>query len=100
MFFRRLRLTILVITFLSIPVFCSVLIPPDEWYIAGILSLTIPAFTLLIAGALIYFILCRSRWAILPAIILCSALPLFQPHFHSSGTTSSLPHPCMWLRTT
>ena len=81
MFFRRLRLTILVITFLSIPVFCSVLIPPDEWYIAGILSLTIPAFTLLIAGALIYFILCRSRWAILPAIILCSALPLFSTSF-------------------
>jgi len=81
MFFRRLRLTILIITFLSIPVFCSVLIPPDEWYVAGILSLTIPAFTLLIAGALIYFILTRSRWAILPAGILCAALPLFSTSF-------------------
>ena len=81
MFFRRLRLTILIVTFLSIPVFCSVLIPPDEWYIAGMLALTIPAVTLFTIGALIYFARGRSWWALLPAGILCAALPLLSTSF-------------------
>src|SRR5258707_15866304 len=93
MFFRKLRLTILVITFLSIPVFCSVLIPPDEWYIAGIVSLTIPAFTLLIVAAFIYFILSRSYWAILPAGILCAVLPLFSTSFSFIPADHQFPAP-------
>lgn len=81
MFFRRLRLTILILTFLSIPVFCSVLIPPDEWYFAGVLTLAIPPVTLFITGALIFFVRYRSWWAILPVAILCAAIPLFSTSF-------------------
>ena len=81
MLLRKLRLAILILTFLSIPVFCSVLIPSDEFFVAGILTLCIPGFFIFLVASLIYFMGCRSYWAILPAAILVASLPLTSSSF-------------------
>jgi endonuclease/exonuclease/phosphatase family metal-dependent hydrolase len=78
---RRLRLVFLALFFVSIAALCSVLIAPDEFYLAGVLALTIPVWLTLDALALAYLAWKRSRWMYLPLAALLASAPLLLKSF-------------------
>lgn len=77
----RLKLLVLFITIASVGAYCSVLVPPDEYYLAGFIALSIP-FWLLIDVVLLFFLtLKRSVWAMAPLVGVLAAYPLFSKSF-------------------
>lgn len=71
-------LAILTVTLLAL---CSVLVPPDEHYLAGFMALTIPAFVVLNLALLVYLSFRKTRWAIAPLIAVLAACPLLSKSF-------------------
>lgn len=72
---------------ITIFVMLSTHIPPDIYYPAGFLSLTIPVFIFLLCLAFFYFVITKSWWSILPLVIL---LTLGTPIFGFKKQTESL----------
>jgi vancomycin resistance protein VanJ len=63
----------LVLSAFSLLSFCSVFIPPHKFFLAGILSLTIPFFTGVNLVGLIFLLWRKSYWAIVPLVIIIFA---------------------------
>ena len=78
---RYLTSTIIVLCFFSIPVLLSTQIAPNKFYLAGFISLTIPVFVGGILFSFFYFVLKKSRWSILPLLIVIFFWPLISDFF-------------------
>ena len=78
---RRLRLAVLALVAASIGAYCSVLIPPDEYYLAGFIALTIPLWALLDIGLMVYLGIRRTVWVVVPLVGLLASLPLVAKSF-------------------
>lgn len=83
------RIGLFVTIFLSIPVLLSINFPPDEYYWAGIASLIIPIFLLSNLIGVLYFLFKRSKWFIVPILILISSFPIYSKLFSFYTNTSS-----------
>lgn len=61
---------------LSIAAYCSLLVAPDEFYVAGVMALTIPLWLLLNLVVAAWLGWKRSGWVLIPIVALIVALPL------------------------
>lgn len=67
---------VLLLFLFSVAAYCSVLIAPDEFFLAGIMALTIPFWLLLNVMAAAWLGWKRSRWVVVPAAALLVSLPV------------------------
>jgi vancomycin resistance protein VanJ len=70
---KRIQTMLVVFSAFSILSFCSIFIPPHKFFLAGILSLAIPFFTVVNIVCLIFLLLRKSYWAVLPSIMIIFA---------------------------
>ncbi|MCB0493074.1 MAG: endonuclease/exonuclease/phosphatase family protein [Cyclobacteriaceae bacterium] len=87
---RVFRIGLLAAIFISIPVLLSVNFPPDECYWAGIVSLTIPLFVLLNFGGVLYFLVMRSKWLVVPGLILIASFPVYSKLVSLRGDSNQM----------
>lgn len=49
---------------------CNAFVPPQKWWFIALLGLTFPFLLILVAAFILFWIVFRSRWAILSAVVL------------------------------
>ncbi|MEP7258698.1 MAG: endonuclease/exonuclease/phosphatase family protein, partial [Flavitalea sp.] len=73
--FRRItKRVFIIITIILAAIFllacCNSFLHPQEWWFIALLGLTFPFLLLIMAGLLIFWIIFRSKWALLPLAVL------------------------------